>query len=130
MIDRFFVEYWIFVEALLQHASDLLGVSVLNEMANGFGYPLGAALVLSAAGFAVALALLQCGRPGWGLAGLALGEELSALSLASAALSHGFSFSGSLAVVRLAGALLAVALVSALLRKALRPARETAPAGS
>jgi hypothetical protein len=130
MIDRFVVEYWIFVEALLQHASDLLGVAALNELANGFGYPFGAALVLSAAGFGVALVFLQCGRPGWGLAGLALGEELSALSLASAALSQGLSFSGSIAVVRVAAALLAVALVSALLRKALRPAREIAAAGS
>jgi hypothetical protein len=104
VIDQFFSEYWRFVEALLLHASDLLGVATLNALAAGYGYPFAAALLLSGAGFMAAFAFLSFGRPGWGLAGLAVGEELSALSLA-------------------------VALVSAMLRKTLRLSCETAPAG-
>lgn len=130
MIDQFIAEYWMFVEALLQHASELLGVASLNELASALGYPFGAALVLSALGFAAALLFLRFDRPGWGLAGLALGEELSALSLASAALAHGVTFDGSIALARLAAAIVALALVSATLRKALRRAPETAPAAN
>ena len=108
MIDQFFAEYWIFVEALLLHASDLLGVGTLNAAAASLGYPFAAALALSVAGMTAALGFLSLGRPGWGLAGLAVGEELSALSLATA--------------------VLAVALISAMLRKTLRLSREKAPA--
>jgi len=118
-----------FVEALLLHASDLLGVATLNAIATGYGYPFAAALVLSGAGFMAALSFLSLGRPGWGLAGLAVGEELSALSLATAALVHGMSFDAGLALARVAAAVLAVVLVSAILRKALRLSCETAPAG-
>ena len=39
MIGQFFDEYWMFVEALLAHASDLLGVSVVNQLAASFGLP-------------------------------------------------------------------------------------------
>ncbi len=129
MIDQFFSEYWIFVEALLLQASELLGVGTLNAFAAAYGYPFAAALLLSGAGFMAALAFLSIGRPGWGLAGLAVGEELSALSLATAALAHGLSFDVSVALARVAAAVLAVALVSAVLRKALRLSCETAPAG-
>jgi hypothetical protein len=31
VIDQFFFEYWLFVEALVEHALRLLGVSALNE---------------------------------------------------------------------------------------------------
>ena len=85
MIDQFFTEYWMFVEALLLHASDLVGVGTLNAAAAILGYPFLAALALSVAGITAALGLFSLGRPGWGLAGLAVGEELSALSLATAA---------------------------------------------
>ena len=96
MIEQFFAEYWMFAGALLERASDLLGVALLNDFAAKLG--------------------------------LAVGEELSALSLASAALAQGFSFEGSIAAVRLAAAVIAVCLVSAMLKKALRPSRERAPA--
>jgi hypothetical protein len=129
VIDQFFSEYWMFVEALLLHASELLGVGTLNALAAGYGYPFAGALVLSGAGFMAAFAFLSFGRPGWGLAGLAVGEELSALSLATAALAHGMSFDANVALARVAAAVLAVALVSAMLRKALRLSCETAPAG-
>jgi hypothetical protein len=128
VIEQFFTEYWMFAGALLEHSSELLGVAVLNGFAANLGYPFAAALALSCAGFAAALMFVSLGRPGWGLAGLAVGEELSALSLASAALAHGFSFDGSIAAVRLAAAVVAVCLISAMLKKALRPSRETAPA--
>ena len=128
MIDQFLAEYWMFVESLLLHASELSGVASLNALSASYGYPLGAALLLSAAGLLAALALLSCGRPGWGLAGLAVGEELSALSLASAAIAQGVALDGTIALLRIAAAVLAVALVSALLRQALRFSRETAAA--
>jgi hypothetical protein len=128
VIDQFLLEYWMFVEALLLHASDLLGVGTLNGLAASLGYPFAAALFLSGLGFMAALLFLRLGRPGWGLAGLAVGEELSALSLASAALAHGVTFDGSIACARIAAAALAVGLVSAMLRKTLRPSPETAPA--
>jgi hypothetical protein len=128
MIGQFFDEYWMFVEALLAHASDLLGVSVVNQLAASFGYPFAAALVLSCAGFALAWMFLSLGRPGWGLLGLAVGEELSALSLANAALAHGFTLDLSIAAARLAALVLAVCLVSAMLRKTLRLSPEKAPA--
>ena len=118
-----------FVEALLLQASELLGVGTLNALAAGYGYPFAGALLLSGVGFMAAFAFLSFGRPGWGLAGLAVGEELSALSLATAALVHGMSFDVSVALARVAAAVLAVALVSAMLRKALRLSCETAPAG-
>ena len=86
---------------LLLHASDVLGVGVLNAAAESLGYPFAAALALSVVGISTALGFLSLGRPGWGLAGLAVGEELSALSLA---------------------------LVSVMLRKTLRLSREKAPA--
>jgi hypothetical protein len=129
VIEQFFAEYWIFVGALLERSSDLLGVAVLNDFAAGAGYPFAAALVLSAAGFAAALTFLSFGRPGWGLAGLALGEELSALSLASAALTHGIGFDASVAAARIIAAVIAVCLISTLLKKALRLSRERVPAG-
>ena len=128
MIGQFFDEYWMLVEALLAHASDLLGVSVVNQFAESLGYPFAAALVLSGAGFAAAWTFLSLGRPGWGLAGLAVGEELSALSLANAALAHGFTLDLSIAAARLAALVLAVCLVSTMLRKALRLSPEKAPA--
>ena len=71
---------------------------------------------------------LGTGRPGWGLACLAVGEELSALSLANAALAHGFTLDLSIAAARLAALAVAVCLVSAMLRKALRLSPEKAPA--
>ena len=126
--DEFFDEYWMFVEALLGRCADVLGVGALNEAAAALGYPFGAALALSCAGFAAALAALALGRPGWGLAGLAVGEELSALSLASAALAHGFRLDAGIAVMRAAAAILAVCLISAWLRRNLRLSREKSPA--
>ena len=126
MIDQFFAEYWIFVEALVQHASGLLGVDWLNAFAAAQGYPLGGALALSAAGFACAFTFLSLGRPGWGLAGLALAEELSALALASAVFAHGASLPGGIALLRVAAVLIAVLMITALLRKTLRLSRETA----
>ena len=128
MVDRFFTEYWMFVEALLLHASDLLGVGTLNAAAASLGYPFAAALGLSIVGIATALGLLSLGRPGWGLAGLAVGEELSALSLATAALANGAPLEASVACARIAAAVLAMALISAMLRKTLRLSREKAPA--
>jgi hypothetical protein len=130
MIEQFFAEYWMFVEALLAHSSELVGVSVLNQLAAGWGYPFAAALALSGAGFALAWAFLSLGRPGLGLLALAVCEELSALSLANAALAHGFSLDASIAAARVAAVIVAVCLVSAMLRKALlRPSPEKAPAG-
>jgi hypothetical protein len=127
-MNQFLDEYWMFVEALLARSSDLLGVSTLNHLAAGLGYPFGAALALSCAGFIAALVFLWLGRPGWGLAGLAVGEELSALSLASAAVAHGFTFDGSIGLARLPAAILAACLISAMMRKALKPSPEKAPA--
>ena len=129
MIGQFFDEYWMFVEALLSHASDLLGVSVVNQFAERLGYPFAAALALSCVGFGLAWMFLSLGRPGWGLAGLAVGEELSALSLANAALAHGFTLDLSIAAARVTAVVLAVCMVSAMLRKALRLSPEKAPAG-
>ena len=106
-----------FVEALLLQASEILGVGTLNALAAGYGYPFAGALVLSGAGFMGAIAVLSFGRPG------------CALSLATTALAHGMSFDVSVALARVAAAVLAVALVSAVLRKALRLSCETAPAG-
>jgi hypothetical protein len=34
-MDQFLAEYWMFVEALLRHASHLLGVDTLNPLAAG-----------------------------------------------------------------------------------------------
>ena len=130
LIDQFFTEYWIFVETLLLHASDVLGVGALNAAAENLGYPFAAAFALSVVGITTALGFLSLGRPGWGLAGLAVGEELSALSLATAALAHGAALEPSVACARIAAAVLAVALVSAMLRKTLRLSREKAPAAS
>jgi hypothetical protein len=128
VIDQFFTEYWMFVEALLLHASDLLGVATLNAAAASLGYPFAAALGLSVVGITTALGLLSLGRPGWGLAGLAVGEELSALSLATAVLAHGAALQASVACARIAAAVLAVALISAMLRKTLRLSSGKAPA--
>jgi hypothetical protein len=100
----------------------------LNLAAAELGYPFAAALLLSCAGCLIALALLSAGRPGWGLAGLLVGEELAALSLATAALAHDFSVQGELVAMRLVAAALAVCLLSTVLRKALKPCREKAPA--
>lgn len=127
-IERFLTEYWIFVEALLEHVSRLLGVAALNAHALGLGYPFGAAAVLSVLGLAGGLAFLRLGRPGWGLAALAIGEELSALSLATTALAHGARIDGVIVLVRLAAAALAFVLVAAMLRRSLRLSRETARA--
>jgi hypothetical protein len=129
MVERFITEYWIFVEALLEHASKLSGVATLNAHAASLGYPFAAAVLLSALGFVAGLTFLRLGRPGWGLAGLAVGEELSALSAASAAFAHGASIDGAHVVMRFAAVLLAVVLVSAFLRRALRLSRERVPAG-
>ncbi len=74
-MNRFFDEYWMFAEAMLERCSDALGVSALNHAAVALGYPFGAALALSCAGFAAALLALALGRPGWGLVGLAVGED-------------------------------------------------------
>lgn len=128
LFDEFLDEYWMFAEALLERCADMLGVGALNQTAAALGYPFGAALALSCAGFAVALAALALGRPGWGLAGLAIGEELSALALASAALAHGFRLEPGIAAARVAAAILAVCLISAWLRRNLRPLREKSPA--
>jgi hypothetical protein len=128
VIDQFLLEYWIFVEALLEHASRLLGVDVLNAFAAALGFPFGAALVLSACGAAAALGCLRAGRPGWGLAGLALAEELSALSFASAALAHGPALHTGVVLARAAALALGVVLLCAMLRRSLRCARERAPA--
>jgi hypothetical protein len=127
-MNQFLDEYWMFVEALLTRSADLLGVSTLNHLAAALGHPFAAALALSCAGFTAALAFLSLGRPGWGLAGLAVGEELSALSLASAAVAHGLSFDGSIAIARLLAGMLAVCLISAMMRKALRSSPEKVPA--
>jgi hypothetical protein len=126
--EKFLIEYWIFVEALLEHASRLAGVGVLNAQAASLGYPFGAAAALSVLGITAALACLRLRRPGWGLATLAVAEELSALSFASAALVQGASMDGRLVLVRLAALVLGVALVCACLRRALRLSRERAPA--
>jgi hypothetical protein len=127
-MNQFLEEYWMFAEALLARTSDLLGVSTLNHLAAALGYPFAAALALSGAGCIAALVFLWLGRPGWGLAGLAVGEELSALALASAAVAHGFTFDGGIAIARLFAAILAVCLLSAVMRKALRSSPEKAPA--
>jgi hypothetical protein len=102
VIDEFFTQYWMFVEALLLHASDLLGVGMLNAAAASLGYPFAAALALSILGITAALDLLWLGRPGW--------------------------LEASVACARIAAAVLAVALISAMLRKTLRLSREKAPA--
>jgi hypothetical protein len=128
VIEQFFLEYWIFVEALLEHASRLLGVGVLNEHAARLGYPFGAALALSAGGVAAALGCLRAGRPGWGLAGLAVAEELSALSFASAAFAQGLGIHGGIVIARAAALAVGVVLLCAILRRSLRLARERAPA--
>lgn len=128
MIDQFFFEYWIFVEALLEHASRLLGVETLNARAASFGYPFGAALALSACGVLAALACLRARRPGWGLAGLAVAEEFSALSFASAAFAYGGGIDAGIVIARAAALGVAVLLICALLRRSLRLARERAPA--
>src|SRR5207237_548977 len=78
------------------------------------------AIQLSCVGFGLAWMFLSLGRPGWGLAGLAVGEELSALSLANAALAHGFTLDLSIAAARVTAVVLAVCMVSAMLRQALR----------
>lgn len=126
-MNRFVDEYWMFAEALLARSSEVLGVSALNELSAGQGYPFGAAVLLSCAGFAAALAGLRLRRPGWGLVGLAVAEELSALSLATAALLH--EFDHSLAALRIAALVIAACLLSAYLRRTLRPAPGKAPAG-
>lgn len=128
MIERFITEYWIFVEALLEHAAQLSGIATLNAHAASLGYPFAAALALSVLGFSAGLAFLRLERPGWGLAGLALGEELSALSAASAAFAHGASIGGAQVVMRFAALVLALVLLSAFLRRALRLSRERGPA--
>jgi hypothetical protein len=128
MLERFITEYWIFVEALLEHASRLSGVAALNAHAASLGYPFAAAVALSALGFVAGLAFLRLGRPGWGLAGLAVSEELSGLAAASAAFAHGANIGGAHVVMRFAAVILAVVLVSACLRRALRLSRERAPA--
>jgi len=125
--DQFMLEYWLFVEALLERAAMLAGVDVLNAQAASLGYPLGGALALTLSGLAAGLACLRAGRPGWGLVGLAVAEELSALALATAALSHGAAAAG-IAAARLAAIALGVFLVSAALRRSIRTAREKAPA--
>src|SRR5688572_10412262 len=102
MLDRFILEYWIFAEALLEHAAAIVGVGALNAHAASLGYPFGAALALSVLGLAAGLGLLRLGRPGWGLAGLLVAEELSALSLATAALAQGLRLDGALVLLRLA----------------------------
>lgn len=122
LLEEFFQEYWILAEAMLERFADVLGVAVLNDLAAGLGYPFGAALALSCAGFAAALVLLALRRPGFGLVALAFGEELSALSLASAAFAHGLRFDGTIAAARFAAAILAVYLISALLRRNLKAA--------
>jgi hypothetical protein len=126
LIDRFILEYWIFAEALLERAAALFGVGALNAHAAHLGYPFGAALALSVLGLAAGVGLLRLGRPGWGLAGLLIGEELAALSLATAALAHGLRFDGVLVVARLACIAVAVVLLTATLR--FRLSRETPPA--
>ena len=126
--QQFTFEYWLFVEALLERAAMLAGVDALNAQAASLGYPLGGALALTLAGIAAGLACLKAGRPGWGLVGLAVGEELSALALATAALTHGVTSAGGIAAVRLAAVALAVLLVSAALRRSIRTSREKAPA--
>ena len=128
MVDQFVLEYWIFVEALLEHASRLLGVDALNAFAAGLGFPFGAALVLSGCGAAAALACLRARRPGWGLAGLALAEEFSALSFATAALAQGPALHAGIVLARGAALALGVVLLCAMLRRSLRGAREKAPA--
>lgn len=127
-MSGFFAEYWMFAEALLLRSSELFGVSALNGLAAGWGHPFAAALLLSAAGFGAAGIGAALGRPGWGLLGLAVGEELSALSLATAALVNGVALDASIAAARLLAVALAVYLVSSWLRKALRPAPGRAPA--
>lgn len=125
---QFMDEYWMFAEAMLLRASEILGVDTLNHLAAGLGHPFAAALLLSCAGFIAALVFLSLRRPGWGLVGLAVGEELSALSLATAALVNGFALDSTIALVRVVAVVLAVCLISALLRKTLRPSPETVPA--
>lgn len=119
-MNRFFEEYRLFAEAMLERFSDALGVALLNHLAAGLGYPFGAALALSCAGGGAALVLLALRRPGFGLVTLAVGEELSALALASAALAHGVRFDGGVAAARVGAAILAVCLITALLRRNLR----------
>lgn len=126
--EQFMLEYWLFVEALLERAAMLAGVDALNAQAAHLGYPLGGALALTLAGLAAGLLCLRLGRPGLGLVGLVVGEELSALALATAALSHGLSSAGGVAAARLAAVALAVVLVSAALRRSIRTSRGRAPA--
>ncbi len=126
MVDQFLLEYWIFVEALLEHASRLLGVEALNAFAAALGFPFGAALALSACGAAAAVGCLRAGRPGWGLAGLGLAEELSALSFATAALAQGPVFHAGFALARAAALALGVVLLCAILRRSLKGARASA----
>jgi len=49
-MNRFFEEYWMFAEAMLERCADVLGVGLLNQAAAALGYPFGAALALSGAG--------------------------------------------------------------------------------
>lgn len=44
-MNRFFEEYWMFAEAMLERFSDLPGVALLNQLAAGLGYPFGAAIL-------------------------------------------------------------------------------------
>jgi hypothetical protein len=128
MIEQFIFEYWLFVEALLEHAARAVGIDVLNAHAARLGYPFGAALALSACGIAAALACLRGGRPGWGLAALAIAEELSALSFAAAAFAQSAGIHAGIVVARAAALALGVVLVCAILKRSLRLARERVPA--
>jgi hypothetical protein len=129
-MNRFFDEYWMFASAMLERSSDLLGIAALNRLAAGLGYPFGAALALTIAGVTAALLAMAAQRPGWGLIGLAVGEELSALSLASAALVYGWHLDAMLAVARVTAAFLAACLICALLRRSLKPSSGKSPAAS